>query len=358
MKHLFFLLASLLIISCNKSEEPIPSTPAANLTKISIENRQFINANGDVFFPWGFNYTNADDVGLIEDDWYNEVMWQTIQSDFIEMKALGANVVRIHLQYHQFMSDASTPNIMAFQRLKELVEFAEMEGLYLDITGLSSYRKSDQPNFYNLMRDDERWNTQKLFWETTAETIGDNPAVFAFNLMNEPVVSVGCNSSIDCEWLPGDGQGGLHFVQNITRTPGNNYITTLKSWMSELSQAIRSKDNETLITVGLLGLGSFGQFGEDLDYVSLHEYPQSGQLQESINKVIANQSGVPLIIEETYNLNCNIGELEEFIDGVDGGYQGLMGHYFGTPLEDLSDLSIRQAIQKNFLEFFIANNPN
>src|SRR5437763_11462145 len=52
------------------------------------------------FHPWGFNYGNQG--RLMEDFWNDD--WQTFAGDFREMKALGANVVRVHLQYGKFMS--------------------------------------------------------------------------------------------------------------------------------------------------------------------------------------------------------------------------------------------------------------
>lgn len=357
MKNLYYLLTLIIIIACNKVEPTITS-PEPNLSKIIIENRQFKKADGTVFFPWGFNYTNPEGVGLIEDNWLNEEVWQVIKSDFTEMKALGANVVRIHLQYHQFMIDATTPNTSTLNRLKELVELAEQEKLYLDITGLAAYIKNAQPTYYTSMTDEERWATQKIFWESIAEQVGDSPAVFAYNLMNEPVVSVGCNTVADCEWTPGNGFGGFHFVQNITTTAGLEYTTTFKSWIAQMSQAIRSKDRESLITVGVLSLGPYSQFATDLDYLSPHIYPKSGEIQNAIDQILANQSNVPVVIEETSNLHCNIKELEEFITGIDGKYNGLLGHYFGTPIDELDESKINQAIQKNFLQFFIKNNPN
>ena len=273
------------------------------------------------------------------------------------MKEIGANVIRIHLQYNKFMLDVNTPNEVALNRLKELVEFAEDNEIYLDITGLCAYRKSDQPSFYENLSDEERWNTQALFWERIAEKLAGNGAVFAYNLMNEPVVSVGCDTT-DCDWLPGDDLGGFHFVQNITRNPENEYAQTLKNWIAKMTQSIRSKDNETLITVGLLTLGSFNQFASDMDYLSPHIYPVSGEIETSVNKVLDNQSDVPFVIEETYNLFCNIPELNNFLTEINGNYQGLMGHYLGTPIEDLDENIIADAIQKNFLQFLKDNNPN
>jgi len=357
MRYAVVFITIFLLTSCNEDTESNPMT-SKKLSKIVIENGQFINGGGDVFFPWGFNYTNADDVSLIEDDWLDENVWETIKSDFTEMKDLGANVIRIHLQYHQFMIDVETPNQVNFDRLKELVEYADDQELYLNITCLAAYRKSDQPNYYTSLSDEERWSTQKVFFEKIAKELMEYPAVFAFNLMNEPVVSVGCETNLNCEWTPGDGLGGFHFVQNVTRTPGNEFASTLKNWMSELSFSIRTNDNETLITTGLLALGSIKQFETDLDYLSPHIYPVSGEIQLSIDKVISSQSDVPLVIEETSNLYCNIQELKEFLNGIDGKYNGLMGHYHGKPLDELDDSILNDAIQKNFLQFFIDNNPN
>src|SRR6186997_2696253 len=51
---------------------------------------------------WGFNYDHDDAGRLLEDYWGEE--WATVVEDFREMKALGANVVRIHLQLPRFMA--------------------------------------------------------------------------------------------------------------------------------------------------------------------------------------------------------------------------------------------------------------
>ena len=355
MKYLIVLLSFIFAISCSDEMSIIPSQ---NLSKVSIENGRFKKANGESFFPWGFNYTNPVNVGLIEDNWMDENIWKTIRSDFMEMKALGANVVRIHLQFHQFMLDAAKPNLTNLDRLENLVRLAEEQSLYLDITGLAAYRIEDQPDFYSKMTDEERWHTQKIFWESVADRVGGSDAVFAYNLMNEPVVSVGCSTNSNCEWLPGSSFGGFFFVQNITRTTGIDYLSTMKNWIAEMTESIRAKDKITLITVGFLDLGNYNRFSSDLDYLSPHTYPKSGEIQEAIDHVMDNQSDVPLVIEETANLMCNIEELEEFLEGIDGKYNGLMGHYFGQTLDEVDDGTISGALRKNFLEFFINKNPN
>ena len=151
------------------------------------------------------------------------------------MKMLGANVIRIQLQYYQFMMDAKAPNFKALRRLKELVRFTEEQQRYLDIAGLAAYRKIAQPSYYGTMTDPERWDTQKIFRTSISETLDGNSALFAFNLLNEPVVCVGCNSTSVFEWTPGIEFGGLHFIQNITRKPDNVFAPTLKDWIAEIT---------------------------------------------------------------------------------------------------------------------------
>ena len=325
--------------------------------KIKIIKGAFIDSEGKYFFPWGFNYTNSKGVELIEDNWDDKAIWGIITDDFQEMKDMGANVVRIHLQYHKFMEDQFTPNKHALWKLKDLVEMAETKELYLLITGLAAYRKSDQPDWYTNLNDRDRWETQKIFWKNIAKKVGQSNAVFAYDLINEPVVAVGCKTAGDCDWLPGEALGGYHFIQNISRNLENIFHETLKSWIQEMTQAIRSVDDQTLITTGLLNLGNVAQFGEDLDFISPHIYPGSKKIDVAVNFVENNQSNVPLVITETFNLSCSIPELNEFLSRIEGKYQGLFGHYLKKPSE-LSDDSIQNQIIKSFYKFFKEENPN
>jgi len=342
------LLGATLVSSCS---DDLPTPPALTnstpISKISINSsNEFVRADGSKIIPWGFNYTNPEGVGLIEDNWYDPGVWQLIQEDIGDMKSMGANIIRLHLQYHRFMIDVNTPNQQALDRLADLVEYAEDQHLYLTITGLAAYRKSDAPTFYDSLSDDERWATQAIFWKAVAETVGTSPAIFSYNLMNEPTVSAQCIDEV-CEWTPGDGLGGLNFVQNITRTIDLPPANTLKSWIAQLSQSIRSVDATTPITTGFLALGPLSRFEDDLDYISTH-----------IDYILANQLSTPLVLEEISNFMCSIEELEGFLIEIEGKHIGLLGHYFGRPIDELDRGQIIDAVRGNFYEFFVDNNPN
>jgi hypothetical protein len=118
------------------------------------------------FHPWGFNYDHDAANRLLEDYWQAE--WEAVTNDFREMKALGANTVRIHLQVAKFMRTAQDSNEDSLRQLGRLLEVAEEAGLYLDITGLGCYKKEDVPRWYNDLDEAPRREVQARFWEAVA----------------------------------------------------------------------------------------------------------------------------------------------------------------------------------------------
>ena len=86
------------------------------------------------FMPWGFNYDHNRDGGLLEDYWDDQ--WTEVESDFQEMKELGANVVRIHLQFGKFMTSPTEPDQHALTQLARLVKLAEETQLYLNTSAI------------------------------------------------------------------------------------------------------------------------------------------------------------------------------------------------------------------------------
>ena len=76
---------------------------------VSKDKKGFIlEPSGKKFTPWGFNYDHDEKGRLLEDYWESE--WEKVERDFRAMKALGANVVRIHLQLGRFLDGPDTAN--------------------------------------------------------------------------------------------------------------------------------------------------------------------------------------------------------------------------------------------------------
>ena len=200
--------------------------------------------SGRKFVPWGFNYDHDGPGRLIEDYWDDE--WPMIVEDFREMKELGATVVRIHLQFGKFMDSPDRPNQHSLDQLARLVDLAEEVGIYLDLTGLGCYHKQDVPAWYDKLEEQDRWAAQAVFWEAIAKTCAHSPAIFCYDLMNEPVVG-GAKKRDD--WL-GGAFGDEHFVQFIVlETKGRPRHEIAKAWTSQLV-ARRSQARSTTSCYG------------------------------------------------------------------------------------------------------------
>ncbi len=277
------------------------------------------------------------------------------------MKDLGANVVRVHLQLGKFLDAPDRPNGKALGRLGVLLELAQRKRLYLDLTGLGCYHKKDVPAWYDRLGEEARWEVQAGFWQAVAGRCAGSPAVFCYDLMNEPVVPGGKRKGGD--WL-GPPFAGKHFVQFITLDQRDRPRPEVaRRWVRKLTAAIRKADPRHLITVGLVdwsldrpGLTSGfvpEKIAEDLDFLSVHLYPEKGKVGEALKTLAGFAVGKPVVIEETFPLKCSAAELEEFIDGSSRQAAGWVGFFWGKTPEDLrGSKEMADALTLAWLEFF------
>jgi len=327
---------------------------------VGPDRREFVlRETGKPFVPWGFNYDHDEQGRLIEDYWDRQ--WPKVEEDFGEMKKLGANVVRVHLQFGKFMSGPRQAETSSLKQLARLVKLAERLGLYLDLTGLGCYHKQDVPEWYDRLSETDRWQAQAAFWEAIARQCADSPAIFCYDLMNEPVVPGGRRKP--GEWL-GPPFAGKHFVQFVTLDQGERTRPEIaRAWIRELSAAVRKHDRRHLITVGLVswsldrpGLTS-GFVPEkivgELDFLSVHVYPETAQPGEAIKTLAGFSVGKPVVIEETFPLKCTVGQLDRFLDDSRQHAAGWMGFYWGkTPEECRRSNQIRDVLMLGWLELF------
>jgi hypothetical protein len=295
----------------------------------------------EVFRPWGVNYDHDPSGRLIEDYWFEE--WPRVEEDFAEIKALGANVVRIHLQFGRFMLGSDEPNPVALDQLGKLLLLAEHNGLYLDLTGLGCYHTGDVPAWYDALSETERWDAQARFWVAVAGRCKDSPAVFCYDLMNEPVVPGGKRKP--GEWL-GPAFAGKHFVQFITLDQKDRPRTEIaRRWVKHLVAAIRGVDSRHLITVGLVdwsldrpGLTSGfvpAAIAPELDFLSVHIYPETGKIDHALETMKGFAVGKPVVVEEIFPLKCSGAELESFMDRAGSHASGWISFYWGKTREEL-----------------------
>ncbi|MBE7558377.1 cellulase family glycosylhydrolase [bacterium] len=311
------------------------------------------------YVPWGFNYNMDRDARLLEDYW--TVEWATVEEDFREMAALGANVARVHLQLGKFMRTPTRPDRAQLRRLARLVDLAERTGVYLDVTGLGCYLRKDVPGWYDALSERDRWAVQARFWQAIARVCKDSPAIFCYDLMNEPVVPGGRRQ--DGEWL-GPPFGGQHFVQFITLDQaGRPRPEIARAWIEHLVAAVREVDRRHLITVGLVDWsldrpGMTSGFVPEkvagaLDFLCVHLYPERGKVDEALETLRGFAVGKPVVIEETFPLRCGQDEFERFLLGSRGMAGGWIGFYWGeTPAELRRSHEIGDAMMLGWLELF------
>jgi len=327
--------------------------------EVSDDGSSFVKAeSGGRFAPWGFNYDHDRGGQLLEDYWRDK--WSEIEQDFKEMRDLGANVVRVHLQLGKFMEGRDQPNERSLEQLERLLRLAQETGLYLDITGLGCYHKQDVPAWYDKLEEQDRWQVQARFWEAVATRCKHSSAVFCYDLMNEPVAYNGKRRD---DWL-GPGFAGKHFVQFISlEGRGREKTEIARQWIDTLVAAIRKHDKRHLITVGLVpwslekpGLQSGfvpGKATGKLDFIAVHLYPEKDRAEEALETLKAFDVGKPLVIEETFPLKCGVDQLAEFIDESQEHADGWITFYWGTTREEYREKeTIGAAITAKWLEVF------
>ncbi len=355
-----WLMAMLLTVTLIAAGSCCVEAKPVEWIKIGKDGKSFVFASsGKAFVPRGFNYDRDADMRLLEDYW--ETDWPKVEQDFAEMKALGANVVRVHLQFGRFMQSANKPNAKALDRLEKLVSLAERTGLYLDITGLACYKKEHIPVWYDKLSEKDRWRSQAVFWEAIATRCANHPGILCYDLMNEPVVPSETRKS--GEWLTGEF-GGFYYVQFISLDQQDRPRTEIaRDWLKTMRTAIRKHDKRHLITVGMLPwesddpAASAGflpkEIAREVDYLSVHVYPDSKNMQASLNVLKRFSVGKPLVIEEVFPMHCSIPELRQFLKDSEKYAQGWIGFYWGkTPDEYRKSTSIADTITLAWLELF------
>src|SRR5688572_17814095 len=118
------LAVMLFFTACESTKNHAVDSELQPMRRIVVapDKRGFVFAGTqEPFRPWGMNYGNSG--RLMEDFWDGE--WETFAGDFRELRALGANVVRVHLQFGRFMDGPESPNPIAILQLRRMLRLAE-----------------------------------------------------------------------------------------------------------------------------------------------------------------------------------------------------------------------------------------
>ena len=340
---------------------PIASAEPLDHIRVSDDKTHFVHSeSAERFIVWGVNYDHDHAGRLLDEYWIDE--WPTVVEDFGEIKALGANCVRIHLQLGMFLDAPDTPNVAALAQLEKLIQLAEDLGLYLDVTGLACYHKKNIPAWYDKLNEQDRWKAQAVFWEAIARTCKDSPAIFCYDLMNEPILP---GKEPESDWLAGE-LGGKFFVQRLAlELKDRTREQVAEAWVNTMVDAIRKHDERHMVTVGIIpwvfvfGGGKpdfYGpSVGQRLDFVAVHFYPKKGEVDKALTALKAYDVGKPIVIEEMFPLSCGEDELIEFVRKSSDITDGWISFYWGPPVEQLraaKPQTLAEAITASWLDKF------
>ena len=182
---------------------------------------------------------------------------------------------------------------------------------------------------------------QGRFWQAVADVCRSSPAIFCYDLMNEPVIT---EDKEHRDWTPG-AFGNRYFVQRLTLDfKGRTQKEIAKAWVDQMVVAIRKHDPEHMITVGAIPwaltwptakpLFYSPEVSRNLDFVSVHFYPKNGEVEKALKALAVYDIGKPMVIEEMFPLSCSVAELNEFIEGSRKLATGWIGFYWGKTIDE------------------------
>ncbi len=328
------------------------AAPAAGLetVKIAPDGKGFVlHPSGERYVPWGHNYASVDILERLASD------PARVEREFSEMKAAGTTVARIHPEMLRILTGPERADEQGLDRLRRLLEIAGKAGIRLKITGLACYRINDRAAWYDELDEPGRWAVQAFFWETVARTCAESPAVFAYDLVNEPAAA----------GKPADGwytgrMGEVEFCQRLSLDPGGRTGDDIfREWTQRMVAAIRRHDGTHLITMGMLPFpGAYKAAAEQLDFVSPHLYPKLGKVDEEIELLRRFDWGKPIVIGETFPLSCGADDERDFLLKSRAVAQGWIGHWPDESPARLAELkengtaTIHNAIWLSWVELF------
>lgn len=325
----FFVLAFLIPSAGN-------CAPAMEFVRVSDGQKGFVLTRSRTrFIAWGHNYA------VNEVDPPAPVDWARVARDFDDFPEMGANVARIHLQVPHYMTGPATVNPQALAELSQWLKLAEQKGVYLDITGLASYHIKHRAEWYDKLSTKERWAVQARFWKAIAAVCVRSPAVFCYDLMNEPLAAGERKDG----WYTGR-MGEYEFLQRLSLDrKGRSLDEITKEWTHLMVSTVHKEDQKHLITVGMLPMWGISPqiAGRELDFIAVHIYPQTGKVDESLQTLKRFALGKPIVVEETFPLSCGVADERDFLLRSRGLACGWIGHY---PAESIGELLALQKAGK------------
>jgi len=268
--------------------------------------------SGRPYIPFGTNYYDPH-TGWPPQLW-RRFDAEKVRGHFRVMSELGVNCARVFLTAGSFQPTAETIEERFLKKLDTLVEIARETGIRLMLTGPDHWE--GKPSYWRGDRfgGEEPLQALEHFWEVVGRRYRGEPAIFAWDLLNEPDVpyfgwhsrwnawlqkTYGSWEGLKAVWgdkISGaDRWGSLGIPENRPDT-GNPRLRDWQrfrehmadEWVRRQVEALRRADPTHLITVGYIqwsyplvnpgNPSSYSAFNPHrqarwLDFLTIHFYP-------------------------------------------------------------------------------------
>ena len=214
--------------------------------------------------------------------WWSQFDAGEVREEFALIKEIGMTVVRLFLLWDDFQPDPNSVNTEAVNNLVKVADIAHESGLGLDVTFFTGHMsgpnwsprwllggdlppaahshwlrdvvsegKLTDKGYRNMFHDEQAIKAERLLLQTVVGALKDHPAVWMWNLGNEPDLFA---------WPDTSDQGA--------------------AWVKEMVTLIKSIDPKRPVTIGLHGDGIHRDNGLRVDKVYaqtdvavMHSYP-------------------------------------------------------------------------------------
>jgi len=273
--------------------------------------------SGRPYIPFGTNYYDPH-TGWAPKLW-RQFDANKVREHFEVMKKLGVNCARVFLTAGSFQPEVKTIDEQALKKLNTLIKIAHDTRIGLILTGPDHWEGS--PSYWRPDRyaGEDALQALEYFWEVIGYRYRGEPAIFAWDLLNEPHMpwfekgwDVSWNKWLKNQYLDWDilkDAWGKEIRESDkwsdVKVPENKsnagnprlrdwqlfreYLTD--EWVRRQVEAIRGTDSTHLITVGYIqwsyplvrpgGPSRYAAFNPHrqkqwLDFMTIHFYPTMG----------------------------------------------------------------------------------
>ncbi|UII20017.1 cellulase family glycosylhydrolase [Fulvivirga ligni] len=327
MKYFYFIkriVVFFLIITC--------SNMAVQAQYLHTQGNQIVDGNGNAVFMKGINLGNwllwegylmmGDFEYRTHTQFFNGVksafggnlnqaiefehQWRlnyVNEQSIIDLKNLGFNSVRVPFHFNLFWDwNSNSVSDRGFQYIDRVVNFCRSQGMYvlLDMHAAPGYQNpgdhsdnndsnSSQPRGSVHFWDGNNINIASQVWRHIANHYKNEPVVWGYDLLNEPVPQPGR----EYELMP-----SLITMRNAIRQVDNNHIIVAEGswWGSDMSK-LDWQDGYTQSQTGV-----YSKWDNNLVYQTHHYANDASALNGRL--ALTNRLNVPLILGE-YGENSN-----------------------------------------------------